>query len=107
MPIPPDFLPILKKSINEDVRPLCDMVAVLAVAGADREALAANMLARLQGLGDDEVVDDGRLAEGIAPPTVGQLRAAAGFLSRVLPAITTDPAYPAIRFLATRNPQVM
>lgn len=107
MPIPDDFLPILKKTINEDVRPLCDMVAVLAVAGGDRENLAAVMLSRLEGLADDEIVNDGRLGEGIPPPTVGQLRAAAGFLTRVLPAITGDPAYAVIRSLATRNPQVI
>ena len=106
MPIPPEVLPFLVRSISEDVRPLCEKAAILVVSGSIMEESVGTLMSRLDGIADDEIVDDGRASEGIAPPTVGELRALAQFLSTVLTTMTRDPAYAAVRKLCVRKPQV-
>lgn len=108
MPIPPEVLPFLVRSISEDVRPLCEKAAVLVVSGSIMAESVSTLLARLEGIADDEIVDDGRASEGIAPPTVGELRALAQFLRATLQFMTVDQrtAYETVRKLCVRKPQV-
>lgn len=106
MPIPPEVLPFLVRSISEDVRPLCEKAAILVVSGSIMAESVGTLMARLDGIDDSEVVDDGRASEGIAPPTVGELRALAGFLDETLTFMTRHPAYAAVRKLCVRKPQV-
>ena len=97
---------ILTASINNDVRPNCEAYRNLTITAAALAQAAPLLLARLERAPDDEVVDDGRLAEGIPPPTVGDLRAVAGLLQEVLPTMTQHPAYPVLLKLCVRLPKV-
>ena len=106
MPIPPEVLPFLVRSISDDVRPLCEKAAILVVSGAIMADSVGTLMARLDGIDDSEIVDDGRASEGIAPPTVGELRALAQFLSETLTYMTRHAAYPTVQKLCVRKPQV-
>lgn len=96
--------PVLTASISNDVRPMCERARNLVITASALADAAGAMLGRLSQAPDDEVVDDGRYAEGIPPPTVGDLRAAAKFLEDVLPVMVAHPSYPVIRKLCVRNP---
>lgn len=96
--------PVLTASISNDVRPMCERARNLVITASALADAAGAMLGRLSQAPDDEVVDDGRYAEGIPPPTVGDLRAAAQFLADVLPVMAGHAAYPVIRKLCVRNP---
>jgi len=106
MPIPPEVLPFLVRSISEDVRPLCEKAAILVVSGSIMAESVGTLMARLDGIDDSEIVDDGRAYEGIAPPTVGELRALAQFLDQTLEFMTRHAAFPTVRKLCVRKPQV-
>ena len=106
MPIPPEVIPFLVRSINEDVRPLCEKAAILVVSGSIMAESVGTLMSRLEGIADDEIVDDGRASEGVAPPTVGELRALASFLDETLTFMTQHAAFPTVRKLCVRKPQV-
>mgnify|MGYP000296530171 CR=1 FL=1 len=63
MPIPPEVIPFLVRSINEDVRPLCEKAAILVVSGSIMAESVGTLMSRLEGIADDEIVDDGRAGE--------------------------------------------
>lgn len=96
--------PVLTASISNDVRPMCERARNLVITASALADAAGAMLGRLSQAPDDEVVDDGRYAEGIPPPTVGELRACAQFLEDVLPVMTRHAAFPVVQKLCTRLP---
>ena len=106
MPIPPEVLPFLVRSLIEDIRPLCERASILVVSGSIMAESVGTLMSRIEGIDDNEIVDDGRAHEGVAPPTVGELRALAQFLDQTLEFMTRHAAFPTVRKLCVRKPQV-
>lgn len=98
--------PVLNASVNNDVRPMCERARNLVITASALADAAGLLLGRLERFPDETVVDDQRYAEGIPPPTVGDLRAAASFLSEVLPVMVRHPAYPVLCKLCVRLPNL-
>lgn len=96
--------PVVIRSVNEDVRPMCERARNLVVCSSALAAGAPLMLARLEGHRDDERIEDGREeAEGIPAVTVGEAKALAQFLADILPAMENHPYYPLVRKTCIRN----
>lgn len=98
--------PVLNASVNNDVRPMCERARNLVITASALADAAGLLLGRLGQLPDDTIVDDGRYGEGVPPPTVGDLRAAAQFLEDVLPVMARHAAYPVICKLCVRLPNL-
>lgn len=106
MPIPPEVLPFIVRSLAEDVRPLCEKAAVLVASGVLAATRVGTLSSRLNGIADDEIVDEDRALEGVQPATVGDLRVLTQFLGETLEFMTRHPAYATVVKLCVRNPQV-
>jgi len=106
MPIPPELMPFLTRVINEQVRPLCGDALVVIANGTILAQGLANLEKMIEGLPDEEVVDDGRAREGIAPPTVGELRILKEYMVGTLAAMTAQPAFAVLQKLAARQVRV-
>lgn len=88
--------PVLNRVIAEQVRPMAEQARNLLVEG---QAAAPGLTAILAGLAnadDADIVQDGRLTEGVAPLTVGQFRACVGVLSDIVTQVNADPRLGAI-----------
>jgi len=97
---------VFNRAISEQVRPMAERArALLVQAQASSGGLAA-MTAALAGADDADVLDDGRVPEGIAPLTVAQFRAATGLLGELVAQIQSDARLPAILAACVRPVQV-
>jgi len=95
--------PIINRAVSELMRPTAEQARALFVGATFNRVQLAALVASIAGLDDDDIIDDGRASEGIAPPTVGQIRAAAALLGSLVDLVTGDPRLPAVLGLCVRT----
>jgi hypothetical protein len=88
--------PVLNRVISEVVRPTSERARGLLVEAQTHAQSLASLVAALSEYPDDEIIDDGRLSEGVSPLTVGQFRQAVGLLSELTASIAADPRLQAV-----------
>lgn len=98
--------PVLNRAIGEQVRPMAERARGLLVQAQAAAPAIATLTAALAGADDADVIDDGRLGEGVAPITVGQFRAATGLLTDLLATINQDARLPAVLAACVRPVEV-
>lgn len=98
--------PVINRFLNEVGRPLSEAARGLYLNGQANAERTAAMIVELAGRADDDVVNDGRLGEGVPPPTVGQCRAAAAMLSDTLEFMARHPGLAAVVGLCARPVEI-
>lgn len=99
--------PVLNKVVSEQVRPMAEKARNLLILAQATKPGIDVILAQLVNIPDDEIINDNRLNEGIAPITVGQFRACAGVLSDLLVTVNTDPRLLSILGVCVRSPDII
>lgn len=87
---------VINRAVAEQVRPMAEQARNLLVEAQAAAPGLAQIIAGLNEAADTDIVQDNRLAEGVAPLTVGQLRACVGVLSDIVAQVNADPRLPAI-----------
>lgn len=98
--------PVLNRALSEQVRPMAERARGLLILAQASAAGLAQLTASLAGSDDADVIDDGRLAEGVPPLTVGQFRAATALLGDLVAQINADPRLPAVLSACVRSVEV-
>lgn len=88
--------PVLNRVVSEVVRPTAERARGLLIEAQAHAPTLAAAVADLAEVPDEEVIDDGRLGEGVRPLTVGQLRACVTLLGELTVSIAADQRLPAV-----------
>ena len=98
--------PVINRAIAEQVRPMAETARNLLVqAQASAPSLAAD-IAALTDAADADILQDGRIAEGIAPLTVAEFRACIGLLSALVAQVNGDARLAAVLAACVRPVRV-
>lgn len=98
--------PVLNRAISEQVRPMAERARGLLVQAQAAAGQIAALNAAIAEAADDDVIDDGRLAEGVPPLTAGQFRAATAMLGELVTQISADQRLPSVLAACVRPVQV-
>lgn len=88
--------PILNKLVNEDIRPMAERARALFAQAQVLSNYAPELLQQLSQLNDDDIINDNRLTEGVAPLTVLQLKNCINLLTDLLASVNQDARLPSV-----------